>query len=61
LKEKTARGWPRIKALAGAAASRGTPAEIRPYLERMSLALPKTRREWIWQRLLVRELRDISR
>lgn len=60
LKEKTAGGWPRIKALASAASSRDTPAAIRPYLERMSLAAPKTRQEWLWQRLLVQELRNIS-
>ncbi|MEO7205786.1 MAG: hypothetical protein ABI356_15555 [Steroidobacteraceae bacterium] len=28
-------------------------------LERMSLNAPKTRQEWLWQRLLVRELGDI--
>jgi hypothetical protein len=28
-------------------------------LERMSLDTPKTRQEWLWQRLLVQELRDI--
>ncbi len=60
LQEKTFRGWPRVKALAGAAASRGTPSAVRPYLERMSLLAPKTRQEWLWQRLLVRELRDIA-
>jgi acyl-CoA hydrolase len=60
LKRKTARGWPRAKALAAAVALRGTPAQLRPYLERMSLSTPKTRQEWLWQRLLVRELRDID-
>jgi acyl-CoA hydrolase len=60
LKEKTAGGWPRVKALISAAASRGTPSAVRPYLERMSLIAPKTRQEWLWQRLLVRELRDIA-
>jgi hypothetical protein len=59
LQEKTAGGWPRIKALAGAVTLRGIPAEARPYLDRMSLSAPKTRQEWLWQRLLVRELRDI--
>ena len=59
LKERTAGGWPRIKALAGAVTLRGIPAEARPYLERMSLAAPKTRQEWLWQRLLLQELRDI--
>jgi acyl-CoA hydrolase len=60
VKRKTARGWPRLKALAGAVTTRGTPAALRPYLERMSLNSPQTREEWLWQRLLVRELRDIA-
>ena len=60
LKEKSTGGWPRVKAAAIAAASRGTPSAIRPYLERMSLNAPKTRQEWLWQRLLVRELRDMA-
>jgi hypothetical protein len=42
-----------------AAASRGIPAGTRPYLERMSLMAPKSRQEWLWQRLLVQELSDI--
>jgi hypothetical protein len=60
LKERTTGGWPRVKALLSAAASRGTPSAVRPYLERMSLNAPKTRQEWLWQRLLVRELGDIA-
>ena len=56
LKESTAGGWPRVKAAVLAAASLGTPSAVRPYLERMSLNVPKTRQEWLWQRLLVREL-----
>jgi len=60
LKEKSAGGWPRVKAVGLAAVSRGTPIAIRPYLERMSLNAPKTRQEWLWQRLLVQELRDIA-
>jgi acyl-CoA hydrolase len=60
LKEKSTGGWPRVKSLASAATSRGTPIAIRPYLERMSLNAPKTRQEWLWQRLLVRELRDMA-
>jgi acyl-CoA hydrolase len=59
LKESTTGGWPRVKALGRAMASRGTPSAVRPYLQRMSLNAPKTRQEWLWQRLLVRELRDI--
>jgi acyl-CoA hydrolase len=59
LKDKVSGGWPRVKALLSAAASRGIPAGTRPYLERMSLLAPKSRQEWLWQRLLVQELRDI--
>jgi acyl-CoA hydrolase len=60
LKEKSTGGWRRVKTVGLAAASRGTPIAIRPYLERMSLNAPKTRQEWLWQRLLVQELRDIA-
>jgi hypothetical protein len=59
LKERTARGWPKFQAVAGAALSRGTPENLRPFLERMSLWKPRTRQEWLWQRLLVRELRTL--
>ena len=59
LKQSTTGAWPRVKAASLAAASLGTPGTVRPYLERMSLNAPKTRQEWLWQRLLVRELRDI--
>jgi acyl-CoA hydrolase len=60
LKARTTGGWPRVKAMAQAAASLGTPNAVRPYLQRMSLNAPKTRQEWLWQRLLVRELADIA-
>jgi hypothetical protein len=59
LEAKTSGAWSRLKTLVGAAGSRGIPAAVKPYLERMSLAKPRTRQEWLWQRLLVRELRDI--
>jgi acyl-CoA hydrolase len=59
LKERTAGAWPRVKAASVAVASLGTPSVVRPYLERMALNAPKTQQEWLWQRLLVRELRDI--
>ena len=59
LKERTSGGWARVKALTAAAASPSTPSAVRPYLQRMSLSAPKTRQEWLWQRLLVRELSDI--
>jgi acyl-CoA hydrolase len=60
LKEKTAGGWPRVKTLLGAMTFRGIPSVIRPYLERMSLSAPQTRQEWLWQRLLVQELRGMT-
>ncbi|HEY2782148.1 MAG TPA: acetyl-CoA hydrolase/transferase C-terminal domain-containing protein [Steroidobacteraceae bacterium] len=59
LKNKVSGGWPRVKTLVRAAASRGIPAGTRPYLERMSLMAPKSRQEWLWQRLLIQELSDI--
>jgi acyl-CoA hydrolase len=60
LRERTVRRWPRFKTLAGALSARDIPAALRPYLERMSLQAPKTRQEWLWQRLLVQELRGIA-
>jgi acyl-CoA hydrolase len=57
LKDESARPWPRLKAVAGAVLVRGTPAKLKPYLDRMGLGKPQTRQEWLWQRLLVRELR----
>src|SRR3984885_1143256 len=60
LQARTSAGWPRIKALAGAIAKGGIPAEAKPYLQRMSLAAPKNRQEWLWQRLLAQELREID-
>jgi acyl-CoA hydrolase len=59
LKENTARLWPRLRAVASAALWRGTPANLGPYLDRMALHNPRTRQEWLWQRLLVRELRSL--
>ena len=56
LKSKTARGWPKLRTVMSAALSRGTPAALEPYLKRMSLHAPRTRQEWLWQRLLVQEL-----
>jgi hypothetical protein len=49
----------KMRAVAGAVLSRGTPAAVRPYLERMRLEAPRTREEWLWQRLLVRELKAL--
>jgi hypothetical protein len=57
LKDETAHTWPRMQAVAGAVLARGTPANLKPYLDRMGLGKPQTRQEWLWQRLLVRELR----
>jgi hypothetical protein len=59
LKRKTGGGWPRIKSIAGALSRTAVPAAVRPYLKRMSLDAPRTREEWLWQRLLVQELRGI--
>jgi acyl-CoA hydrolase len=59
LKKKTRAGWPRIKTLAAALSTSAMPAAFRPYLERMSLDAPRTRQEWLWQRLLAQELRGI--
>jgi hypothetical protein len=36
------------------------PPEVQPYLERMSLSAPKTKQEWLWQRLLIQELRGVD-
>jgi acyl-CoA hydrolase len=60
LQDRTSAGWPRVKAIAGAVALRGIPAKVKPYLARMSLSVAKTRQEWLWQRLLTRELRDLD-
>jgi acyl-CoA hydrolase len=60
LKERTRGGGPRLKTLATAVTSPGTPAHLRPYLKRMALNAPQTRQEWLWQRLLVQELRRLA-
>jgi hypothetical protein len=57
LKQATRGRWPALKAAAAALLHWQTPPEVRAPLERMQLLSPKTRREWLWQRLLVRELR----
>jgi acyl-CoA hydrolase len=61
LKDKSAKSLSRLRTALGAALSRDTPASLRPYLERMGLDSPKTRQEWLWQRLLVRELKSLQR
>jgi hypothetical protein len=53
-------GWLRLKTIARAAVSRGTPATLRPYLERMALLSPRSRQEWLWQRLLLQELQALA-
>jgi acyl-CoA hydrolase len=60
LQERTAAAWPRFKTIASAISGRGIPAEVKPYLDRMCLTAPKNRQEWLWQRLLVQELRTID-
>lgn len=61
LKTRTATTGLRIKALLGALWQGRIPAEHRPALERMGLSAPESRQEWIWQRLLLRELRRDAR
>jgi len=46
-----------LRAAARALTSFGTPDEVRPALARLELEHPRSRQEWLWQRLLVRELR----
>jgi acyl-CoA hydrolase len=60
LEQRMAGGWPRVKTLAEALTMRGIPSAVRPYLERMSLSHPQTPQEWLWQRLLVQELRELG-
>jgi acyl-CoA hydrolase len=61
LKEHTeSGGWLRLKTIARAVISRGTPAATRPYLERMALLSPRSRQEWLWQRLLLQELQALA-
>lgn len=58
LEQRTHGTGSKVKAFLAAALQWDTPDRCRPYLERMGLAAPKTRQEWLWQRLLVRELKD---
>jgi acyl-CoA hydrolase len=51
--------WPRYGAVLRAVTTRGTPSALRPYLARMALDSPRTRQQWLWQRLLVQELRAV--
>jgi acyl-CoA hydrolase len=60
LKEHTRRRGTRFKTLATALTSPGTPAHLRPYLTRMALHAPQSRQQWLWQRLLVQELRRMA-
>jgi acyl-CoA hydrolase len=61
LKEHTAApAWPRLKTIARAMTSRGIPPAMRPYLERMALLSPRSRQEWLWQRLLLQELQSLA-
>lgn len=61
LKARTSRTWPKLQAIAAAALSHGTPPALAPYLARMELSSPSTREEWLWQRLLVQELKTVTR
>jgi acyl-CoA hydrolase len=57
---KNQSGLRKARAVAGAVLSRGTPAEFRPYLERMQLEAPRSREEWLWQRLLLHQLKAVG-
>ncbi len=59
LKTHTTGRWTRLRTVASAMLSWGTPVNLQPYLRRLSLEQPRTRQEWLWQRLLVRELRSV--
>jgi acyl-CoA hydrolase len=59
LQAKTRTPWSKTRAALRALVSQDTPANIRPHLARMALEQPQTRTEWLWQRLIVRELRDL--
>ncbi len=61
LKQRTATTGLRIKAVLGAVLQGRMPAQYRPALERMGLLTPESRQEWLWQRLLLRELRRDTR
>jgi hypothetical protein len=60
LQQKTEGGWPKWRTVFAAATSRGIPGVVRPYIDRMGLAAPTSRREWLWQRLLVNELKGLA-
>jgi Acetyl-CoA hydrolase/transferase C-terminal domain len=59
IKSSTRDLWPKVRTIAAASLHRDTPAAVRPYLERMRLDRTESREEWIWQRLLVRELKAL--
>ena len=61
MKERTATLGMRIKTVVGAVLQGRMPAECRPALARMGLLTPESRQEWLWQRLLLRELRREAR
>lgn len=57
LRERTSTRVGKAGAIAGAVLQGGTPAVLRPYLERMRLDRPKGAAQWLLQRLLAVELR----
>ncbi len=61
LKDKSATDLSKARTVLSALLSRGTPASFRPYLQRMELDSPRTREQWLWQRLLVQELKGLER
>ena len=60
LKHKTQGGWSKFATVLAAAAGRGVPSGLRPHLKRMGLEAPTTRSEWLWQRLLINELKALT-
>lgn len=60
LKRKTEGGWMKLRTVLAAAAGRGVPSALVPYLKRMELDAPTTRTERLWQRLLINELKALA-
>jgi acyl-CoA hydrolase len=59
LQAKSASRWGLAKSIAAAVGRGRIPAATRPYLSRMELDAPRAPREWLWQRLLASELREL--
>lgn len=61
LRQHTATPGRRIKVVLAAIFQGRMPADCRPALDRMGLLTPESRQEWLWQRLMLRELRRDAR